>query len=405
MKTFFIKMRDVKMKDILAGFVFLAAIIPSLFYRAYLRIRGEKFWLICEEAMEAQDTGWCFFKYMNEAHKEFRTVYALSRKSPMFEEAQKVGEVIDFATLKHWIYYLSAQVNISSQKGGKPNAAICYVLEVYGILKNRRVFLNHGVNMNDCNFVHYENSKIWLYITSSLIERDYVEKTFNYPPQSVVCTGLSRFDYLEYHGNGKTILLMPSWRNWLKLPSKVDAEVGAEYHDFLNSQYYRTFQSFITNKRLISMLDKYDCKLLFYPHRNIQRHLHHFSTTSERIGLASEKKYKIQELLCDADIMITDYSSVCFDFAYLCKPIIYYQFDEERFRKYQYAEGYFSYRRDGFGPVCTEEDAVLDALEDAIRGRNQEEYKRREEVFFAFHDKKNSERIYQEIMNKLSMEL
>lgn len=405
MKTFFIKMRDVKIRDILAGFVFLAAIIPSLFYRAYLRIQGEKFWLICEEAMEAQDTGWCFFKYMNEEHKEFRTVYALSRKSPMFEEARKVGEVIDFATLKHWIYYLSAQVNISSQKGGKPNAAICYVLEVYGILKNRRVFLSHGVAMSDNNYLHYENSKIWMYITSNQSERDYVEKVFHYPPYSVVCTGLSRFDYLTYKGNGKTILLMPSWRSWLKLPSKVDTEVDAEYHDFLDSQYYKAFQSFINNKRLNALLDKYDCKLLFYPHRNVQKHLNQFSAGSERVVFASNQEYEIQELLCNADIMITDYSSVCFDFAYLCKPIIYYQFDEERFRKYQYAEGYFSYRRDGFGPVCTGETEVLNALEDAIRGQNQEEYKRREEAFFAFHDKKNSERIYREINKKLSMKL
>ena len=29
--------------------------------------------------------------------------------------------------------------------------------------------------------------------------------------------------------------------------------------------------------------------------------------------------------------MITDYSSVAFDFGFLYKPVIYYQFDKERF--------------------------------------------------------------------------
>lgn len=40
--------------------------------------------------------------------------------------------------------YLTAKVNISSQKGGKPNYAVCYLLEVYGILRNSRVFYNMG---------------------------------------------------------------------------------------------------------------------------------------------------------------------------------------------------------------------------------------------------------------------
>ena len=42
--------------------------------------------------------------------------------------------------------------------------------------------------------------------------------------------------------------------------------------------------------------------------------------------------------------MITDYSSVFFDFSYMRKPVIFYQFDEKKFRKAQYAEGYFSYK-------------------------------------------------------------
>ena len=36
--------------------------------------------------------------------------------------------------------------------------------------------------------------------------------------------------------------------------------------------------------------------------------------------------------------MITDYSSVAIDFAYMKKPTLYYQFDEEKFRRGQYAQ-------------------------------------------------------------------
>jgi CDP-glycerol glycerophosphotransferase (TagB/SpsB family) len=61
-------------------------------------------------------------------------------------------------------------------------------------------------------------------------------------------------------------------------------------------------------------------------------------------------------------MLITDYSSVFFDVAYLRKPIVYYQFDKEEFRQYHYHKGYFEYERNGFGPVCETLEALVDAI-------------------------------------------
>lgn len=402
--SFINKIKDAKPRDFLAAFGFLAAIVPSIAYKAYLKMTDQRLWLVCEEEMEAQDTGWSFFRHMRDCHPEIRTVYAISRRSPAFEKVLKAGEVVSYSSLKHWIYYLAAEVNISSQKGGKPNAAVCYFLEVYGLLRNRRVFLQHGIIMNNNNYLHYENSKMWLFVTSNSEERDYVERVFNYPKGVVVCTGLSRFDYLVDESPTKTVLLIPSWRSWLKLPSKVDSDVSEEYHDFMTSEYYGAFQGLINDDRLIRLLEEKDYTLLFYPHRNVQPHLTEFSSKSDRVILASDAAYDIQQLLRSCDVMVTDYSSVSFDFAYLRKPIIYYQFDEERFRKYQYAEGYFSYRDDGFGPVVSNADAVIHAIDDAIEGVNLEKYRKRERSFFTYHDKRNGERIYQAICEKLKKE-
>ena len=35
----------------------------------------------------------------------------------------------------------------------------------------------------------------------------------------------------------------------------------------------------------------------------------------------------VQELLVEHDLLITDYSSVSFDFSYMKKPVIFYHFD------------------------------------------------------------------------------
>lgn len=52
--------------------------------------------------------------------------------------------------------------------------------------------------------------------------------------------------------------------------------------------------------------------------------------------------------------------------AYLHKPVIYYQFDDEEFRAYHYQEGYFDYKTLGFGPVCDTEDALLEQISQAF---------------------------------------
>ena len=51
-----------------------------------------------------------------------------------------------------------------------------------------------------------------------------------------------------------------------------------------------------------------------------------------------------------AMVMITDFSTVAFDFAYLKKPLIYYQFDNNY--HFDVESGYFDYDEMGFGPVA-----------------------------------------------------
>lgn len=81
------------------------------------------------------------------------------------------------------------------------------------------------------------------------------------------------------------------------------------------------------------------------------------------------------------------------------KPELYYQFDETEFRQYHYKQGYFDYRRDGFGPVCTTEEALLQALETALQNGMQmpPEYKARTAAFFPLRDTQNCARTYEAI--------
>ena len=133
------KLKMVKFGDLIHIFKFLFALLPAMFFRK----KHKDLWLICDYEMEARDNPYWLFRYICKHHPEQEVVYAINYHSPDYRRVAKLGKTVPYGSLKHWIYYLAASKNISSQKGGKPNAAVCYVLEVSGLLKNTRVFLQH----------------------------------------------------------------------------------------------------------------------------------------------------------------------------------------------------------------------------------------------------------------------
>ena len=140
-------------------------------------------------------------------------------------------------------------------------------------------------------------------------------------------------------------------------------------------------------------------ELLFYPHASMQQYVDNFSSSNKRIVIADDRYYDVQSLLMESAVLITDYSSIYFDFAYMEKPLIYYQFDYKKYRCGQYQEGYFSYQDDGFGCVVFKEDELLKQLEDILAGgiKMNEIYRKRVRNFFAYHDTNNCLRTYNAI--------
>ena len=189
--------------------VFIPAMITKIFVR--------DLWLVCEDKNEARDNGYWFFKYVCEKQPKQKVMYAINKKSPDYAKVKPLGKVISFGGISHWFWYLVADKNISSQKNGKPNAAICYLFEVgFGLRKKNRYFLQHGITINDVEFLHYRNTKMYKFFTATNDEHNFVEQKFGYPKGSVSLAGFSRFDNLNNDNlDQKLILVMPTWRNWI----------------------------------------------------------------------------------------------------------------------------------------------------------------------------------------------
>ncbi len=107
----------------------------------------------------------------------------------------------------------------------------------------------------------------------------------------------------------------------------------------------------------------------------------------------------------ESDLLVTDYSSVAFDFAYLRKPVIYYQTDKEEFFSgaHTYEKGYFDYEGDGFGEIECSVEALVDRIIEYMKNgcELKEVYRERIDATFPFSDQNNCKRVYEEIL-KLS---
>ena len=194
------------------------------------------------------------------------------------------------------------------------------------------------------------------------------------------------------------ILIMPTWRSWLERITKESLKYD-DVSDFTKTEYYQKWQEVLNDKKIKNKIENENLKIIFYPHSNMQNHIKDFKTNSENIIIADSDNYDVQELLKESSFLITDYSSISMDFGYMRKPMIYYQFDKEKFRKGQYQEGYFKYERDGFGPVVEKIEELKETLFKYIDNnlKIEKKYLNKEIEFFELYDENNCYRNYIEI--------
>lgn len=93
-----------------------------------------------------------------------------------------------------------------------------------------------------------------------------------------------------------------------------------------------------------------------------------FALTSERVAQLP-RDVDVYELLPHVSALISDYSSIIFDFMLLNRPILYYVPDLHEFVSSSRSLN-FDPREIAVGPVCTTSDGLLDAVEKVATGRH-----------------------------------
>lgn len=359
-------------------------------------------WLLMDRDNQADDNAEHLYRYIAKNRPDILIFFVLLRDSHDWDRLEKEGfKLLAFGSKEHEYALESCDKIISSH-------AAQFVTDYFKdkrMLWKKFVFLQHGIIHNDQSALFKPDwKKFDLFLTSGINE--YVSITeenssYKFTEKEVLLTGLPRHDALLRKNikEENLILVMPTWRPGLlgKVLSGTQREL---INNFQDSEYARAWSALLSSNELYELMKQEKYKIVFFPHANMQPYIRDFNLP-EYINIESHHSCNIQSLFKRAKIMITDYSSVAFEMAYLRKPVCYYQFDEEDFfTKGHYNKGYFDYRQSGFGPVFNTMDGLLSFLHDTIRGiySNAELYKKRAIDFFPYRDGKCCERVLEAII-------
>lgn len=357
-------------------------------------------WLVGERNTEAQDNGYHFFKYVREHYPEKQVYYIIKKNSRDYAKIKNLGNVIEYESLKHYLFYvMSTKLVCAHVASCVPDSPVCWKLYNSEMKSKKKIFIQHGITKELIPSLMYSTLRADLFVCGAKPEYDFVKKHFGYPKGNVQYLGFPRFDNLHVNISKNQILVMPTWRQWISGQTWKSESVENSRAIFLKSEYFNRYNDFIHSTKLSDLLEKYNLNLVFYPHYEMQGYVDLFTSSLDRITIASNDKYDVQTLLKESRILITDYSSVAFDFAYMRKDVIYYQFDESIYYQQHYNKGYFDYRSYGFGPVVNKLEELEMYLGQMLEGSIGNRYKDRADKFFQIHDTKNCERIYSVIDN------
>ena len=380
-----------------------AYIVLCVFRRDLFKLN---IWTIGEKKTEARDNGYHFFNYIVSNHPYINIYYIIMAGSPD-EKKLPADKVVHYGTFKHKLYSLAAVNLIGGQShGNRPYANISAMGYVFDRLKRKGqnlIWISHGVRKDKIRAFSPDVTPYSLFTVATQTEYDYYKKTFSIPDSKIALIGLCRFDSLHEFKTKRQILVMPTFRSWLKpkdtSKDKVSQEMAAK---FVESPFYTHYMSLLSDTRLNTLLEKYKIQLVFYLHYSFQAYRTLFTCIqSPYVVIADRNDYDVQTLLKESLLLITDYSSVFFDFCYMKKPVIYYQFDREEYRERHYHEGYWSYEQGGFGPVLKDTKSVVDEIEKTINSGFTliPEYLEKVEKFFIPYDMNNCRRLFDAIQN------
>lgn len=374
--------------------------VRALYWLTYPVYGHKNIWVTFDKLYKGGDCGEYFYKYMRTRRADGITpVYVIREDVADYQRLVEEGcHPVAYHSLKQRLLYLHASM-IFATHSAVPSFCGFSKWEVRFVQDRIRAVntcIQHGLSVQDLtvdsNRIINNNKR---YYCASKYEIENLSRpAYDYAPEVLRLTGLARYDGLV-NRDQKQILIAPTWRAYIAMPP-VMGSTRPYNPEFKQTDYYKIFQTLLENERLQKAAEETGYRIQFLLHPVISAQKDDFRV-SGNVELLSAAESNYEKLLTEASLMVTDYSGIQFDFAYMRKPIVY--FHPPKLPPH-YVEGGFFYDTMGFGEICTETEQLVDMLVDYLQSgcALKEFYRARQDAFFAFDDHENCRRIFEDAL-------
>ena len=384
-----IKKEKIKLKVI---FCLLIRFVYYLLKPFYI---NKSIWITFDKLYKGGDCGEYFFKYVSD-NTDHKIYYIVNKNTKTYRKLSKdYKNILKFGSFKCMLLSLYAsdifetEFTAISFCGFKP-----FLIKYCKDLFNANIHcIQHGLTMQ--NIPHNQNKlndNIKNYFIASKYEMENLLKDeYGYNKKNIILTGIPRFDGLKSKSEN-VILLSPTWRVDIASKGK-SGKVRGYNREFKNTKYFKVYNSLINNKTLLEEMKKYNYKIKFLIHPTLISNIDDYDK-NEYVDIVSTKNIDYEDVLTTSKVMITDYSGVQYDFAYMKKPIIYYH---NELLPPSYDNGVMDYEKIGFGDIAKTEEELIKYLIKIVKHDCliDKKYENRINSFFEFIDYNNCKRIYE----------
>ena len=361
------------------------------------KFRRKKINLFYEKFASKSEEGVYDLCNMCQENTKTKNYFVIDKNSRDYKDIKGNKNVITKYSLKfYWLFYNTSYF-IASEVPSHLNILRSNNKWFRKAIYDKKfVFLQHGIifmknlGLNSV-FMKGKEGEAQYMIVSSEKEKDVVVDMLKYDEEQLLNTGLGMYSKIKYnHINNKSkdiITIMLTWKNYEE-----------QLYDFKESSYYK-YVSMIYDV-LIKYVNKKN--IIIIPHPKVQELLDN-NSIKDCSWKDSICKESISSALEKTKLLITDYSSVCYNSFYQGAGVVFYQEDLE---KYEYENGKLIPNEDEYiGKRAFNIEELETIIKEAIEGakinlskvRNkihEENYKTINE----FTDGKNIERIYKKLV-------
>jgi CDP-glycerol glycerophosphotransferase (TagB/SpsB family) len=377
-------------------------------YRRRGLTRGyEKAWIFIDRPMFADDNAEHLFRYVKNQHPEINSFYALNKDSKDWVRLEHEGfNLIPIGDPEWKAALLEAQVVLSSHMSLASTNPLPFYFNRYA--SRKFVFLRHGIGIsNRHTWLNRRNVDLMVVSTPWEYEELVKKDTFKFTEIDVKATGLARYDELfiaaETHQKVlNTVLIMPTWRK--EFVRFIGIKKGARSIDadaFKNSKFFLEWGNFLNSPKLEQLAQDHGIRFRLLLHPNLVLLLDYLHIP-EHFELHETTGDTFQEAILKSKLLITDYTSVAFDMAYINRPTLYLQFDKDDFLQIEKDKvRNLDYKYEGFGPVADNSNELISNLSEYLINGIDPVYEQRMKEFFFYKDANSRKRIIDEVLKRV----